>query len=36
MMPKDGIFFKVELPAAVRAKLKLLSPMEFQIYRTTV
>ncbi|MEJ2227684.1 MAG: hypothetical protein P8Y67_05465 [Alphaproteobacteria bacterium] len=35
-MPKDGIFFKIELPAAVRAKLKLLSPMDFQIYRTTV
>ncbi len=35
-LPKDGIFFKVELPVNVRAKLKLLSPMEFQIYRTTV
>lgn len=36
MMPKDGVFFKIEPPAAVRAKLKLLSPMDFQIYRTSV
>jgi hypothetical protein len=33
-LPEDGIFQRLEPALAERVKLKLLSPMEFQVYRT--
>jgi hypothetical protein len=33
-LPKDGIFHRFEPGISERTKLKLLSPMEFQFYRT--
>jgi hypothetical protein len=35
-LPKDDIFYRVDLPLAEKLKLRLLSPMDFQVYRTLV
>lgn len=34
VLPKNEIFFRVELPLAEKLKLRLFSPMDFQVYRT--
>jgi hypothetical protein len=33
-LPKNGIFYRLELPLAEKLKLRLFSPMDFQLYRT--
>jgi hypothetical protein len=33
-LPKSDIFYRLELPLAEKLKLRLFSPMDFQVYRT--
>ncbi len=35
-LPADDIFHRMELPFAEKLKLRLFSPMEFQLYRTAI
>jgi hypothetical protein len=35
-LPKDDIFYRLDIPLAEKLKLGLLSPMDFQLYRTLV
>ncbi len=36
VLPPDEIFHRLELPIAEKLKLRLLSPMDFQVYRSAV
>ena len=36
VLPEDDIFHRLELPLAEKLKLRLLSPMDFQVYRSAV
>jgi hypothetical protein len=33
-LPKDDIFYRMDMPLAEKLKLRLFSPMDFQVYRT--
>jgi hypothetical protein len=35
-LPNDDIFYRLDIPLAEKLKLRLLSPIDFQIYRTLV
>jgi hypothetical protein len=36
VLPPDDIFHRIDFPVAEKLKLRLLSPMDFQVYRSAV
>jgi hypothetical protein len=36
VLPPDEVFHRMELPVAEKLKLRLFSPMDFQVYRSQI